>query len=53
MMGDRGVDGYTGDLNDPSRPKYDLKYYVTLAHELEAAGAHIIGIKDMAGLIAP
>ncbi|HYG86573.1 MAG TPA: pyruvate carboxylase [Azospirillum sp.] len=44
---------YTGDLLDPSRPKYDLRYYVSLARELEAAGAHILGIKDMAGLCKP
>ncbi|MEM6710801.1 MAG: pyruvate carboxylase [Pseudomonadota bacterium] len=44
---------YTGDLHDASRPKYDLKYYVGLAKELEDAGAHIIGIKDMAGLLKP
>ncbi|WP_376961322.1 pyruvate carboxylase [Azospirillum sp. A26] len=44
---------YTGDLLDPCRPKYDLKYYVALARELEAAGAHILGIKDMAGLCKP
>jgi pyruvate carboxylase len=44
---------YTGDLLDPARPKYDLKYYVNLAKELERAGAHVIGIKDMAGLIKP
>ncbi|MDE1993462.1 MAG: pyruvate carboxylase, partial [Rhizobiaceae bacterium] len=44
---------YTGDLLDPDRAKYDLKYYVNLAHELEKAGAHIIGIKDMAGLLKP
>ncbi len=44
---------YTGDLLDPSRPKYDLKYYVTMARELEAAGAHVLGIKDMAGLLKP
>jgi pyruvate carboxylase len=44
---------YTGDLLDPSRPKYDLKYYVTLAKELEAAGAHVLGLKDMAGLLKP
>ncbi|MEX0853360.1 MAG: pyruvate carboxylase, partial [Bauldia sp.] len=44
---------YTGDLLDPDRAKYDLKYYVGLARELERAGAHIIGIKDMAGLIKP
>ncbi|MQT14185.1 pyruvate carboxylase [Segnochrobactrum spirostomi] len=44
---------YTGDLLDPRRPKYDLKYYVAMAKELEAAGCHIIGIKDMAGLLKP
>jgi pyruvate carboxylase len=44
---------YTGDILDPSRTKYDLKYYVRLAKELEAAGAHILAIKDMAGLCKP
>ncbi|MBC7982405.1 MAG: pyruvate carboxylase, partial [Candidatus Obscuribacterales bacterium] len=44
---------YTGNLLDPKRTKYDLKYYVGLARELQAAGAHIIGIKDMAGLCQP
>ncbi|MBW4848681.1 pyruvate carboxylase [Bacillus safensis] len=44
---------YTGDILDPSRPKYDLGYYVSLAKELESAGAHILGIKDMAGLLKP
>jgi pyruvate carboxylase len=44
---------YTGDLTDPSRQKYNLGYYVDLARELEAAGAHILGIKDMAGLCKP
>ena len=44
---------YTGDLNDPARSKYDLKYYVAMAKELSAAGAHILGIKDMAGLLKP
>ncbi|MFT4149579.1 MAG: pyruvate carboxylase [Paracoccaceae bacterium] len=42
---------YTGDLLDPSRSKYDLKYYVGMAKELEAAGAHVLGLKDMAGLL--
>ncbi|SMY07698.1 pyruvate carboxylase [Flavimaricola marinus] len=42
---------YTGDLNDPARAKYDLKYYVGMAKELEAAGAHVLGLKDMAGLL--
>ncbi|GAA3322976.1 hypothetical protein GCM10020331_045000 [Ectobacillus funiculus] len=32
---------YTGDIHDPSRGKYDLKYYTNMAKELEAAGAHI------------
>ena len=44
---------YTGDLLDPKRPKYDLDYYVALARELEAAGAHVLCIKDMAGLMKP
>jgi pyruvate carboxylase len=44
---------YTGDLLDPSRSKYDLKYYVGMAKELEAAGAHVLGLKDMAGLLKP
>lgn len=44
---------YTGDILDPRRDKYDLKYYVNLARELERAGAHILAIKDMAGLLKP
>ncbi len=44
---------YTGDILDPDRAKYDLKYYVGMAKELEAAGAHILGVKDMAGLLKP
>ncbi len=44
---------YTGDMLDPARPKYDLDYYLGLATELKSAGAHIIGIKDMAGVIKP
>ncbi len=44
---------YTGDLLDPDRAKYDLKYYVGMAKELEAAGAHVLGLKDMAGLLKP
>jgi pyruvate carboxylase len=44
---------YTGDILDPARAKYDLKYYVALARDLEAAGAHIIAVKDMAGLLKP
>ncbi|MFM7161653.1 MAG: pyruvate carboxylase, partial [Planctomycetaceae bacterium] len=41
---------YTGDLLNPARDKYTLKYYVELAQELEGLGAHILAIKDMAGL---
>ncbi|MCV6593839.1 MAG: pyruvate carboxylase [Silicimonas sp.] len=44
---------YTGDINDPDRAKYDLKYYVAMAKELQAAGTHILGLKDMAGLLKP
>jgi pyruvate carboxylase len=44
---------YTGDVLDKSRKKYDLAYYVKLAQEIEAAGAHILAIKDMAGLLKP
>jgi len=44
---------YTSDIHDPKRPKYDLKYYVALAKELERHGAHILAIKDMAGLCKP
>ena len=44
---------YTGDILNPDRAKYDLKYYVSMAKELEAAGAHILGLKDMAGLLKP
>ena len=44
---------YTGNLDDPGETKYDLAYYVRLAKELERAGAHVLGIKDMAGLCRP
>ncbi len=44
---------YTGDILDPNRAKYDLAYYVAMAKELEAAGAHVLGLKDMAGLLKP
>jgi pyruvate carboxylase len=44
---------YTGDILDPSKTKYTLKYYINLAKELEKAGAHILAIKDMAGLLKP
>lgn len=44
---------YTGDILDPKRTKYTLDYYVRLAKDLENAGAHILGIKDMSGLLKP
>ncbi|PLX72998.1 MAG: pyruvate carboxylase [Desulfuromonas sp.] len=44
---------YTGDILDKKRDKYPLQYYVDLAKELESMGAHILAIKDMAGLLKP
>ena len=44
---------YTGDIQDPSKGKYTLDYYLDLAREYEGMGAHILGIKDMAGLLKP
>ena len=44
---------YTGDIMNPQRSKYNLQYYIDLAGELEHMGAHILGIKDMAGLLKP
>ncbi len=44
---------YTGDLKNQSSSKYDLKYYIDMAKSLKKAGTHIIGLKDMAGLLKP
>jgi len=44
---------YTGNILDPARKKYSLRYYVKLARELERMGAHVLAIKDMAGLCRP
>ena len=44
---------YTADLHDPERARYDLDYYLAMARELRDAGTHILGIKDMAGLLKP
>lgn len=44
---------YTGDILDNSKPKYSLSYYVEMARKLEKFGAHILAIKDMAGLCKP
>ena len=44
---------YTGDISDPKRKKFGLQYYLDLARRIEDAGAHILAIKDMAGLLKP
>ena len=44
---------YTGDILDESKEKYNLSYYVKMAKELEKRGTHILGIKDMSGLLKP
>lgn len=44
---------YTGDVSDPNKLKYNLKYYTDLADELVKAGTHVLSIKDMAGLLKP
>ena len=44
---------YTGDLHDPRRGRYDLDYYLDMARALRATGTHILGIKDMAGIVKP
>ncbi|MEX0971369.1 MAG: pyruvate carboxylase [Paracoccaceae bacterium] len=44
---------YTGDILDANRAKYDLNYYITMGRALRDAGAHILGLKDMAGLLKP
>lgn len=45
--------GYTGNILDGKRSKYNLDYYLQLAKDIENAGAHILAIKDMAGLLKP
>ena len=44
---------YTGDLTDPAERLYTLEYYLRLADRLVEAGAHVLCIKDMAGLLRP
>jgi pyruvate carboxylase len=44
---------YTADLFDAARPKYGLDYYLGIARELQGAGVHVLGIKDMAGVCRP
>jgi pyruvate carboxylase len=44
---------YTGDLTDPAEQLYTLDYYLRLAEQIAEAGAHVLAIKDMAGLLRP
>ena len=44
---------YTGDLSDPAEQLYTLDYYLRLAERIADAGAHVLAIKDMAGLLRP
>lgn len=44
---------YSGDVADPTKTKYTLKYYLDFVDELVAEGIHILSIKDMAGLLKP
>lgn len=44
---------YTGNILDPNNDKYTLEYYINMAKELEHRGAHMLAIKDMAGLLRP
>ena len=44
---------YTGDILNTDLSKYNLKYYVNMAKDLQEAGAHFLGLKDMAGLLKP
>jgi pyruvate carboxylase len=56
LAADKVLEGcvcYTGDILNPDRAKYDLKYYVKMANELKEAGTHVLGIKDMGGLLKP
>jgi len=44
---------YSGDVADPKRTKYTLQYYLDFVDELVTEGIHVLGIKDMAGLLKP
>jgi len=44
---------YSGDLADPKKTKYTLEYYLDLVNQLVKEGIHVLGIKDMAGLLKP
>ena len=53
MLSRRLSDNHFHRYLNPQRPKYNLKYYIDLAQRLEKMGAHILAIKDMAGLLKP
>ncbi|GES77569.1 pyruvate carboxylase [Rhizophagus clarus] len=44
---------YTGDISNPNKKKFDLEYYLNLTEQLVNLGIHVLGIKDMAGLLKP
>jgi len=44
---------YSGDVADPRKTKYTLDYYMSFVDELVQEGIHVLGIKDMAGLLKP
>ena len=44
---------YSGDVADPSKKKYTLEYYLDLVEQLVKEGIHVLGIKDMAGVLKP
>ncbi len=44
---------YTGDVANPKKTKYTLQYYLDFVDQLVAEGIHVLGIKDMAGLLKP
>jgi len=48
-----GAISYTNDVLNPKNKKYNIKYYIQLAKDIENAGAHILALKDMAGLLKP
>jgi pyruvate carboxylase len=48
-----GCIAYTGDIHDKSRSKFNIQYYLDMARRLEDEGVHLLGIKDMAGLLKP
>src|SRR5262249_43960705 len=49
----QGTVCYTGDILDGKRSKYNLDYYLRLAKQVEESGAHMLALKDMAGLLKP